>query len=236
MEQGTQYGTFVGLDMVDGTRPSPRRVDLAFLDESLLVKFGAWDFEPHGRGLYPSELAEEGFLLAIDGPQGLAMSPGDTMRVCERIAGAPGHASYDFPAPSMPFSGFVTSSVRLFAALWRSGTFHLHGAPVSSNHMASLIEVYPGRAWPDLATIAGIGLTENKQRREGRRQRQRVLKAMGLRLPPGQLPTHDQLDAAVAAFTGYLFARGKAREEGEPPFWDAPNEVLREGFIVYPGL
>lgn len=215
--------------MVDGCKPSPKKVDIAFLDHSLVCTFATWDFDPQGRGLFPGQLRPPGFILAIDGPQGLAGSPGDGMRRCEKVGGVAGKSPYDFPSLDRPFAGFVVSSVRLFAALWQSGKFHLHGLPSSSTHQATLIEVYPGKAWTCLAK----GLAK-KQRLEGRRQRQRLLEVRGVRLPSGGLPTHDQLDAALGALIAFLFAQGDTIQEGTPPFWDASKQVLREGFIIYP--
>jgi len=232
--QGLKPTLFVGLDMVDGFRPSPRKVDVAFLDRSLTCTYDQWDFDPGGKGLLPDQLKPPGFILAIDGPQGSAGSPGERMRKCEREGRTPGRSSYDFPPPNMPYSGFVVSSVQLFAALYQSGKFHLYGFPIEPTHQATLIEVYPGKAWVDLAKRVRILLTEKKQRLEGRRQRKRLLKATGVRLPSGSLPTHDQLDAALAALIAFLFAEGKTTQQGAPPFWDASKQVLREGFIIYP--
>jgi predicted RNase H-like nuclease len=134
----------------------------------------------------------------------------------------------------MPYSGFVASSIRLFAALWRSRRFHLHGFQAESTHEATLIEVYPGKAWVDLARLIQMPLTEKKDRVEGRRQRQRLLEASQVRLPSGRLPTHDQLDAALAALIAFRFAEGETTQQGVSPFWDNSKQVIREGFIVYP--
>jgi hypothetical protein len=234
MVQESKPSLFIGLDMVDGCRPSPRKVDVAFLDRSLGCTFDQWDFDPKGKGLLPGQLGSPGFVLAIDGPQGLAGSPGDPMRICERAGGVAGKSPYDFPPLDRPFAGFIASSVRLFAALLQSGKFHLHGLPVSSSHEARLIEVYPGKGWADVAKRNEIPLTEKKQRLEGRKQRQCLLEASEIRLPPGSVPTHDQLDAALAALTAFRFAEGEATEQGVSPFWDSSKQVIREGFIVYP--
>ena len=133
------------------------------------------------------------------------------------------------------FERFVQSSVRLFASLWRSRRFHLHGLPPPDTSQAALIEVYPGKAWHILATLLKMPPpTVKKQRSAGRLQRQRLLKAAGLRLPPRPTPTHDQLDAALAALISLRFANGECtRCDGVSPFWDESKQVLREGFIVY---
>jgi len=228
-----KHNLFIGMDMVDGCKPSPKKVDIAFLDHSLVCTFATWDFDPQGRGLFPGQLRPPGFILAIDGPQGLAGSPGDRMRKCERAGGAAGKSPYDFPPLNRPFAGFIVSSVRLFAALWQSRMFHLHGFQAEPAHQATLIEVYPGKAWADLAKRERMPLTQRKQRVEGRRQRQRLLEALGVRLSPNSL-SHDQLDAALAALIAFRFAQGMTTQQGAPPFWDDSKKVLREGFIVYP--
>src|SRR3990170_4884241 len=228
-------GLFIGVDLIGGCRPTPRLVDIAFLDRSLTCEFDRWTFNFEGKGLMPNELAPPGFILAVDGPQGLAGEPDATMRVCEKIGGVAGKSPYDFPRAGVPFGGFVQSSVRLFASLWRSRRFHLHGLPPPDTSQAALIEVYPGKAWHILATLLKMPPpTVKKQRSAGRLQRQRLLKAAGLRLPPRPTPTHDQLDAALAALISLRFANGEcARCDGVSPFWDESKQVLREGFIVY---
>ncbi len=227
-------GLFIGLDMVDGCRPSPRKVDIAFLDRSGVCTFEQWDFDASGKGLSPGQLAPPGFVLAIDGPQGLAACIDDRMRRCEQAGRAAGKSPYAFPSLNKPYGGFVTSSIALFVALWRSSLFHLHGFPVEPTHQATLIEVYPGNAWRNLASSLQVPLTAKKQRLEGRRQRKNILESAGILLPSDALPTHDQLDAALAALLASLFSEGKFTEQGEPPFWDDSAQVLREGFMIYP--
>jgi len=229
-------GLFIGVDLIDGCRPTPRLVDIAFLDRSLTCEFDRWTFNFEGKGLMPNELAPPGFILAVDGPQGLAGEAGATMRVCEKIGGVAGKSPYDFPRASVPFGGFVQSSVRLFASLWLSGRFHLYGLPPPSAQEATLIEVYPGKAWHILATLLKMPRpTANKQRLAGRLQRQGLLETAGLRLPPGLTSTHDQLDAALAALIALRLANDECtRSDGVAPFWDESRQVLREGFIFYP--
>lgn len=228
---------FVGADLVDGCRPSPRLVDIAFLDRSLTCEFDHWTFDFGGKGLLPGALASPGFVLAVDGPQGLAGEAGATMRVCEKIGGGVGQSPYDFPRAGVPFGGFVQSSVRLFASLWLSGRFHLHGLPPADGPEATLIEVYPGKAWHILAGLLKMPPpTVRKQRLAGRLQRQVLLENAGIHLPPAiKPPTHDQLDAALATLIALRFANGECtRCDGAAPFWDESKQVLREGFIVYP--
>lgn len=227
--------TFIGLDMVDGCKPTPKPVCVAFLDRNLVCRFETWEFDERGVGLFPGQLGAPGFVLAIDGPQGLAGSPDQKKRECERAGGVAGKSPYDFPLPEQIYSGLVTSSVRLFASLWQSGCFHLFGLPEAPAHKASLIEVYPGKAYRDLAKPRDIHL-KRKRSSEGRGQRRWLLEEAGLDLRRADLPCeeHDQLDAALAAYTALLFASSKFTKQGITPSWDEHNKVLREGFIVYP--
>jgi len=48
------------------------------------------------------------------------------------------------------------------------------------------------------------------------------------------LPTHDQLDTAVAAYLAYLFKSRKTCDYGEKAFEDTNLGILREGLIVQP--
>lgn len=229
--KATQRHSFVGVDLVDGSRPSPRKVDIAFLDRSLRCAFDEWSFDPTGAGLL--EIGSAGVILAVDGPQGLAAHPGDRMRLCEKMVGVPGRCPYDLPLAG-PYAGFISSSVRLFASLWQCGRLHLYGGPPLPTHESALLEVYPGKAWRDVARLTRTPLTAKKHSREGRQQRRNLLQTLGIQLPPDTVPAHDQLDAALAAYTAFLFSQGKTTSQGSPPFWDHSHSLLREGFIVYP--
>ena len=93
----------------------------------------------------------------------------------------------------------------------------------------ALLEVYPGDAWPKWAGRR----PPKKTLPAGRRARYDILREHGLELPVGcDAITHDQLDAAAAAFTAYLWATGNAREFGDPPVWDEEAGCIREGIIV----
>lgn len=226
---------FIGVDMVDGCRKPPRKVDVAIMDRSRVCRFEQWDFNYAGNGLFPDQLAPPGYVLAIDGPQGLAASRDRGMRECERAGGVAGKSSYDLPKlSSAPFAGFVISSVRLFASLWLSGQFHLHGLTPNRAHEATLIEVYPGRAWTVLAKQMSFRRLSKKTLVAGRDQRRELLESIGLTLTDASRFSHDQLDAALAAELALRFDEGRTTQQGESPFWDDSARVLREGFIVYP--
>jgi predicted nuclease with RNAse H fold len=94
---------------------------------------------------------------------------------------------------------------------------------------ARLFEAFPGATWRRLA-VEKLGA---KASREGRERRRAVLEGRGLRFPDGELPTHDQLDAALCAWLGWLTR--KAPEGvvavGAPLTVDA-HGWLREGRIL----
>ncbi len=227
---------FIGMDMVDGTRPTPRPVDLAFIDENWSCRFQKWTFDATGQGLFPGELTTDDFVLAIDGPQGLSGAPKSKMRVCERVWGAAGKTPYDFPTTG-PYAGYLTSSVRLYGNLWRTGKYHLFGLPKESSHEVKLLEVYPGGVWRKLGSAEGLPITDKKTTKEGREQRRRLLEHCGVQLPEDSTEvTHDQLDAALAALIAAFLEEGWTRADGVRPFWDQTHEVLREGYIVYPEI
>jgi len=169
----------------------------------------------------------------VDGPQGLAGAPGQSMRMCERELRTAGKCPYTFSPLGQPYAGFVRGSVELFYSLLQSGLFLLHG--MSGPGPFGLIEVYPGSAWP---VLSGGEPLEKKALLRGRRRRQRLLLQRGLRFPSDygadRPPTHDQLDAALAAYIGFLFWQGRTVSCGAGPAEDLGAGVLREGFIVQP--
>lgn len=217
---------FVGVDLTDPHARDPRPVTVAFMDRWRRVHFQQWRFDLSGAGLLPPSVSAEGYVLAVDGPQGLA-APGGRMREAERLLCAPGKSPERMPRPgSGPYAGFVAGSVALFAALRSAGASLLGEAPHEST---DLLEVYPGDLWPKWA---GYRLPK-KTLLAGRRARHDLLRGLGLELPVGaDAVTHDQLDAAAAAYAAYLWATGKAVQVGHPPVFDASAGVLREGYIV----
>lgn len=217
---------FVGADLTDPWAREVRPVTLAFMDRWRRVHFGQWSFDLEGNGILPASVEREGFVLAVDGPQGLA-APGRSMRASERLLGAAGKSGAVLPKPGQrPYAGFVAGSVTLFSALRRKGWGLLGEVP---HDETVLLEVYPGDLWPKWA---GYRMPK-KSLAAGRHARHDLLRGLGLELPVGpEAITHDQLDAAAAAYAAYLWATGKARTVGEPPVFDEAAGLAREGFIV----
>ncbi len=235
-ERGVGGGrVFIGLDLADPTVNSPRPCDYAILNAELACEFGQWSYREDGAGIIPKPALGRSFILAVDGPQGLAGDPGATMREAERLVNAPGHSPYALPEEGAPFAGFIRGSVRLFHKLATSGSrFRLLGYDGMPPSDATLLEVFPGAAWKLLATDP----LPAKTTRAGREARAQLLADIGVRLPaagaPDSLPTHDQLDAAIAAWTAYKFWRGEVAMMGRAPELDHAAGVVREGYIVQP--
>ena len=211
-------------------RPSAR----AAFNTNLICTFDEWQYNNTTEGIIPKEQFDQPSILAIDGPQGLAGLPEDTMRKSDRSLGTAGKSPYDLPSDGKPYAGFVRGSVVLFYSIYRSHHFHVYGMPEKERFYHNVIEVYPGAAWRVLNHGAWL---PKKRSKSGREERFNLLKQLGLTFPKfvsPELPTHDQLDAAIAAYVGYLFANHKTVNHGESPSEDSKKEVLREGFIIQP--
>ncbi|RJO62678.1 MAG: DUF429 domain-containing protein [Dehalococcoidia bacterium] len=219
---------FIGLDLSIKS-PSAR----AILNSKLVCVFDEWEYCVTGASIIPPNILDADYVLAIDGPQGLAGNPNDKMRECERRLGAAGKSPYVFPQSNRPFAGFVSASIRLFYSLYKSGDFHLYGIAETNISDTNLIEVYPGATWRKLAKEP----IPKKRSLPGRQKRYQILLNCGVHFGASfsyvNLPTHDQLDAALAAYIAYLFRHNKTESKGREPSDDADKDVLREGFIIH---
>lgn len=217
---------FVGVDLTDLSVTAPRPVDVALMDRWRRVRFETWRFAPDGAGLLSGPVLNEGAVVAIDGPQGLA-APGRRLREGERELRCAGKTPDTLPVPgSAPYAGFVRGSVLLFSALRAKGLGVLGEVP---RERTVLLEVYPADLWTRWAAHA----LPKKTTAEGRRARWDLLRGQGVELPLGPSEIrHDQLDAAAAALAAYLWATGRTILRGEAPAWDSAAGVLREGFLV----
>ncbi len=223
---------FIGLDLSDPTAAQKRPCDYAVLDTELVCTFGQWDYREDASHIIPDRAIGRSFTLAIDGPQGLAGSPDATMRESERRVNAPGRTPYTLPADGRPYSGLITGSVRLFHRLVESGSrFRLLGLDGTPASNATLIEVFPGGGWKMVSNGTKL---PTKRTLDGRHARTELLTTLGVQLPSEDLPTDDQLDAAMAAWTAYKLWVGEAVIEGEGPRLDTEAGVIREGYVVQP--
>lgn len=226
---GARY--YIGLDLSDPFAMITRPCDVAVLGPELDCTFSRWDYRSDGTGIIPLRAVGRSFILAIDGPQALAGQPDATVRESERLVGAPGRTPYDFPEPGRPFAGFIKGSVQLFHNLVTSGSrFRLLGMEDVPPTDANLLEVFPGSAWKILAPAP----LPAKRTLDGRRARRDLLREMGVAFPTDDLPTDDQLDAAIAAFVAWTYDNGNAKVVGAAPYIDEATGAIREGYIVQP--
>ena len=219
------------LDLTDPFAPRKRACDVAVLGPDLDCTFDKWTYNVAGSGIVPFRALGRSFILAVDGPQGLAGNPEAKVRESERLVNAPGRTPYRLPEEGKPYSGFIRGSVELFYRLVTSGSrFRLLGMEDVPPTDANLIEVFPGGAWKVLCATP----LPAKRSVDGRQARRELLESLGVTFPSDDLPTDDQLDAAIAAWVAYSFHQGQAKVEGLPPDLDAAAGAVREGYVVQP--
>ena len=226
---GARY--YIGLDLTDPFAANQRPCDVAVLGPELDCTFSTWEYRADGSGIIPPRALGRSFILAIDGPQALAGTPGATVRESERLVNAPGRTPYEMPEPGRPFAGFIRGSVQLFYNLVESGSrFRLLGMEDVPPGDANLLEVFPGGAW----RILSPSQLPAKRTLEGRSSRRALLEACGIVFPTDDMPTDDQLDAAMAAYVAFAFERGNVKIEGAGPVLDPDAGAIREGYVVQP--
>ncbi|MBA7652557.1 hypothetical protein ES703_60392 [subsurface metagenome] len=229
----TEHFAYIGIDLSDPFAKRKRPCTRATIGTNLNCTFDEWEYNLTGNQIVLDRIPSTQFVLAVDGPQGLAGNPECAMRFGERKIGTAGKSPYSFPPIGKPYARFVQGSVKLFYSLSKSHRFRLYRLKKHKLD-TNLIEVYPGASWP---VIAGHGLP-NKRLWAGRRYRYEALLKNGIKFSPEYTaevpPTHDQLDAAIAAYTAYFFTIGKTIAYGQDPFEDKRLHILREGLIVQP--
>lgn len=224
---------YLGVDLTDRHGSQARPVDVCGVrvdGNALRAEFWQWTWGPSAAAVDVTEILpelRESRSVMIDGPQGFAL-PGRKVRECERLVRAPGRTPDDWPAVNSPYAGFVRSSIELFQALHRAQV------PISTSSGAGACEVYPGGVWP---LLAGRRLPK-KTTKDGRLLRRQLLEQFGMTGLP-TLPTHDELDAAVAA----LLAAGVDKHVPGMSLETVGEEVvvgadgrLREGPIFVPSV
>ena len=226
---------FLGWDLTDPFARRPRAVDVAVVDLHGRVEFEKLRWPaPDGEGRLDAQALVTAFpvggsdVVVVDGPQALAR-PGAPVRESERLLRAPGRTPDVLPVAGGPFRGFVRGSVLLFAALHRLGGLELLDLETPDLGRARLFEAFPGATWRQMR-----GKTWGKKASpEGRAARRDCLEAEGLRFPGAGLPTHDELDAALCAWLGWLtrLAPERVHAVGQPP-WKDGEGWLREGRML----
>ena len=192
-------------------------LDAVLLDESMVPS----DARRHA-GL--EEIAElirqvRPDVVAIDSPPAWGRSPGGS-RLTEREIRRFGIQSFGTPSDtkkaSSIFYDWMRAGFEVFEAAAREGFERYGSGPVAGK----AIEVFPHASAVVLAgCLPPRGVTRGRAKREWRRG---VLRDQGVETD--DLPSTDQVDAALAALTGLYALRGRCFAPGDPA----------EGVIVLP--
>lgn len=227
---------YLGVDLSSRYGDAPRPSDVCGLEPlapgRLRARFWHWQWDPPPQPLDVGPLLEElrhARCVMVDGPQALA-APGRRVRASERACHTPGRTPDRAPSLERPYGGFIRSALSLFDALAQAG---LVISPPGAQ--GGICEFYPAYAWRRLAAQS----LARKQSAEGRRQRESLLRDLGVELPQGFRALHDQNDACLGAV---LAAAADGRVHGvriealgEPLRRDRAG-TLREGPIAVPRL
>lgn len=171
-------------------------------------------------------------IIAVDGPAAWKAPDNGLLhsRVCERQLNT--QAKTGLPGFAKPASAlrFVSFAVEFFDALAAQGWPRSAQAADKPIELPLTIEVWPTAAWRALGLrpLPSKAATRPTDVADWLRQLQTVF-PMQLTEPP----THDELQAVVAALVGEALARGRADQVafyGQPPF--ILDGAWREGYIV----
>lgn len=172
-------------------------------------------------------------VVSIDGPLGWKGPDTDAphCRSSERVLRAPGKTGLP-PDGVKPagYLGFTRFSIDLFERLTMQAGWRLPGDPRAVEETAILVtECFPTAIW------RGLGLTPlaGKQKATAadvEAAAERFVETTGLPMP--ELPSHDGVQAVVAAYAGWCLARRDPRVllAGLPPF--RLDDAWREGYIL----
>ena len=171
--------------------------------------------------------------LLIDGPQawkdpknGLEHS-----RVCERTLNTPAKTGLPGIVKPTNYTPFVSFSIELFDRLGSQGWQRFSG--IEESGVPVVAESFPLSAWKSLGLTA---LPAKKKCKKETLEQQTAVLSHYASLNMSRLPSHDELQAAVAGLAGIPLAKrniASLRLSGCAPFSDADG-VFREGFIVNP--
>lgn len=235
---------FVGIDLTSAFSANPRPIDIAVLDQGLnasfyLIEWPDAETVANRNVIFTNPILNqirednERIVIAIDGPQGLAVD-GNKMRTCERILRAPGRTPSVLPPSAengVPFQGFIRSSIDFFAGMINSNPQrHLAGLNGVERIDADLFEVFPGSEW---ALLANRKLPK-KTTIDGRVQRRALFQNLHINFLNDEIPTPDQNDALIGAYLAWCVHNRETVVDlvGVPPS-QADGDEIREGFILH---
>lgn len=174
-------------------------------------------------------------IVLLDGPQGWKDPSTDLKecRYCERILNTPGKTGVRGRSKPQNYLPFLTFSISTFAHLVKSGGV-LCSDPVITmpKHDLLVLESFPNSAWRKLC----ISPLPGKRRATQSDIVSHLKKLRGFyRFRTNRLPTHDELQALVAALAGPSILAGNLGAyiaEGSRP--KNIDGMIVEGFIVNP--
>ena len=103
---------FIGIDLSDPFAKRGRPCTRATIRSNLNCIFDEWEYDLTGNQIVPDNILPIQFLVAIDGPQGLAGNPECTMRLSERRLGTAGKSPYAFRPIGQPYAKRSSPSVQ----------------------------------------------------------------------------------------------------------------------------
>ena len=174
--------------------------------------------------------------FAFDAPQGLPLR-GRTIRECDTKAGTPTRklpSNRDELAGWRAYKGLIEVGVSVFWWVHDRGIATVAGLDAPADGRPAVVETYPRhvikRLWPLLdipsKRNAPLDYIDTIYSR---------LQKMGYKCRSVVRPTVDQTDAMLCAVAAGAYAASAGLPEGTvgaPPVADAPERVLREGYIV----
>jgi predicted nuclease with RNAse H fold len=180
----------------------------------------------------------------VDGPQSLP-AKGRTRRAADEAANTPTRVlPPDRKAleETKIYRGLIQNGIDIFWWAYESGRYTIPGL---EKRGPILGETYPSfvlkQQFPGLYKKVKERLKEEKKKKANSLSYSQViweaLLANGFTCPGVLLPTADQVDAALAAFTALIYLNNGQPAHmhyGEAPTVDKKAHVLREGFLVAP--
>ena len=206
-------------------------------DDGVTVHTVPWDGRPAVAGLasWIRELAiaHAVQVVSIDGPLGWKAPATDSphCRRSERVLRAPGKTGLppDGVKPAA-YLGFTRFSIELFEYLTMDAGWRLPEDPRPAADGAMVVtECFPTAIWRGLGVAPLMGKARATSA-DVAQAAQRLALATGLTLPAH--PSHDALQAVVAAYAGWRLAHRDPRVQlaGDPPC--RLDDSWREGYIL----
>ncbi len=174
--------------------------------------------------------------IAVDAPQGLPNpSRSAKVRACDRAAGTPTkrlpitrmemeRGAYD-DGKKVAYQSVIHLGVDLF---WYNRSNLYKGGSAKNK----ILEIYPRAI---LQALVGKSIpSKRRQPVEYGQLVVEVMRELGLCCPGVIIPSDDQADAMLCAYTARCALEGRIEVPGEAPHSDKEETVIREGYIVLP--